>query len=196
MNVFDNVAYPLKIQKVPKAEIKEKVEEILEIVHLSQYANRMPSQLSGGQQQRVALGRALIGQPKLLLLDEPLSNLDAKLRESMRFEIKEIQRKLKITVVYVTHDQVEAMTMSDRVFVINRGVVQQVGSPMEIYRRPKNQFIADFVGKVNFIKGQVNGSAVDLKGIGQSLAYEGPLTGDVVVAIRPENIKLTKARCV
>ena len=193
MNVFDNVAYPLKIQKVPKAEIKEKVEEILEIVHLSQYANRMPSQLSGGQQQRVALGRALIGQPKLLLLDEPLSNLDAKLRESMRFEIKEIQRKLKITVVYVTHDQVEAMTMSDRVFVINRGVVQQVGSPMEIYRRPKNQFIADFVGKVNFIKGQVNGSAVDLKGIGQSLAYEGPLTGDVVVAIRPENIKLTKA---
>ncbi|WP_243134398.1 ABC transporter ATP-binding protein [Enterocloster asparagiformis] len=196
MNVFDNVAYPLKIQKVPKAEIKEKVEEILEIVHLSQYANRMPSQLSGGQQQRVALGRALIGQPKLLLLDEPLSNLDAKLRESMRFEIKEIQRKLKITVVYVTHDQVEAMTMSDRVFVINRGVVQQVGSPMEIYRRPKNQFIADFVGKVNFIKGQVNGSAVDLKGIGQSLAYEGPLTGDVVVAIRPENIKLTKPRAI
>ena len=193
MNVFDNVAYPLKIQKVPKAEIKEKVEEILEIVHLSQYANRMPSQLSGGQQQRVALGRALIGQPKLLLLDEPLSNLDAKLRESMRFEIKEIQRKLKITVVYVTHDQVEAMTMSDRVFVIYRGVVQQVGSPMEIYRRPKNQFIADFVGKVNFIKGQVNGSAVDLKGIGQSLAYEGPLTGDVVVASRPENIKLSKA---
>ena len=106
MNVFDNVAYPLKIQKVPKAEIKEKVEEILEIVHLSQYASRMPSQLSGGQQQRVALGRALIGEPKLLLLDEPLSNLDAKLRESMRFEIKEIQRKLKITVVYVDRKSV------------------------------------------------------------------------------------------
>ena len=192
MNVFDNVAYPLKIRKVPKAEIKEKVTEILEIVHLSQYADRIPSQLSGGQQQRVALGRALIGEPKLLLLDEPLSNLDAKLRESMRFEIKEIQRKLKITVVYVTHDQVEAMTMSDRVFVINRGVVQQVGSPMDIYRRPKNQFIADFVGKVNFIKGHVNGSVIELKGIGQSLAYDGPLTGDVVVAIRPENIKFTK----
>ncbi len=192
MNVFDNVAYPLKIRKVPKAEIKEKVTEILDIVHLGQYADRIPSQLSGGQQQRVALGRALIGEPKLLLLDEPLSNLDAKLRESMRFEIKEIQKKLKITVVYVTHDQVEAMTMSDRVFVINRGVVQQVGSPMDIYRRPKNQFIADFVGKVNFIRGHVNGSVIELKGIGQSLAYDGPLTGDVVVAIRPENIKFTK----
>ena len=194
MNVFDNVAYPLKIQKVPKAQIKEKVSEILEIVHLSQYANRMPSQLSGGQQQRVALGRALIGEPKLLLLDEPLSNLDAKLRESMRYEIKEIQRKLKITVVYVTHDQVEAMTMSDRVFVINRGVVQQVGSPIEIYRRPKNQFIADFVGKVNFIKGAVNGGVIDLKGLGQSLAYEGPLTGDVVVASARRTSSLPKRK--
>ena len=189
MNVFDNVAYPLKIKKLPKDKIKEKVMSILEIVHLSQYANRMPAQLSGGQQQRVALGRALVAEPNLLLLDEPLSNLDAKLRESMRYEIKEIQKKLKITVVYVTHDQIEAMTMSDRVFVINRGVVQQVGTPMEIYRNPSNEFIADFVGKVNFIKGTATESKIVLKGMGQSLVYEGPLRGDVIVAIRPENIK-------
>ena len=153
MNVFDNVAYPLKIQKLKKEEIKKRVGAILEIVHLSQYEKRMPSQLSGGQQQRVALGRALVAEPKLLLLDEPLSNLDAKLRESMRFEIKDIQKKLGITVVYVTHDQVEAMTMSDRVFLINNGVVQQVGSPLEIYRSPVNQFVANFVGKANFLKG-------------------------------------------
>ncbi len=191
MTVFDNVAYPLKIQKVSKNIIKEKVMSILEVVHLSQYADRMPAQLSGGQQQRVALGRALVAEPKLLLLDEPLSNLDAKLRESMRYEIKEIQKKLKITVVYVTHDQIEAMTMSDRVFVINRGVVQQVGSPMEIYRNPNNQFIADFVGKVNFIKGTVSAGKIALKGLGQSLDYSGPLHGNVVVAIRPENIRLT-----
>jgi len=123
MNVFDNVAYPLTIKKVPKAEIKKSVDRVLEIVHLSQYAQRFPNQLSGGQQQRVALARALVAAPKLLLLDEPLSNLDAKLRESMRFEIKEIQRQLGITVVYVTHDQTEAMAMSDRIFLINRGVV-------------------------------------------------------------------------
>ena len=115
MTVFDNIAYPLKIKKMPKEEIKKKVEEIMEVVHLSQYADRIPSQLSGGQQQRVALGRALVAEPNLLLLDEPLSNLDAKLRESMRFEIKAIQRKLGISVVYVTHDQVEAMTMSDNI---------------------------------------------------------------------------------
>ena len=126
MNVFDNVAYPLKIRKRPKEEIREKVERILEIVHLSRFAQRMPSELSGGQQQRVALGRALVAEPRVLLLDEPLSNLDAVLRERMRFEIKEIQKKLGINVVYVTHDQSEAMTMSDRVFVINSGIIQQV----------------------------------------------------------------------
>lgn len=192
MTVFDNVAYPLKIQKRSKAEIKEKVMNILEVVHLSQYANRMPSQLSGGQQQRVALGRALVAEPKLLLLDEPLSNLDAKLRESMRYEIKEIQRKLKITVIYVTHDQIEAMTMSDRVFVINKGVVQQVGTPMEIYRNPSNQFIADFVGKVNFLKGTAREGKIELKGMNQSLIYGGDHRGNVVVAIRPENIKFVE----
>ena len=132
MNVFDNVAYPLQIKRKPKAEIKQKVEHVLSIVHLSQYAQRLPNQLSGGQQQRVALARALVAEPKVLLLDEPLSNLDAKLRESMRFEIKEIAKELGITVVYVTHDQTEAMAMSDRIFLINNGIVQQSGTPEDI----------------------------------------------------------------
>lgn len=190
MNVFDNVAYPLKIQKLSKEEIKKEVEQILEVVHLKQYESRMPSQLSGGQQQRVALGRALVAKPKLLLLDEPLSNLDAKLRESMRFEIKEIQKRLGITVVYVTHDQVEAMTMSDRVFLMNNGVVQQVGSPLEIYRHPVNQFVANFVGKANFIKGTIKSGCIELKGTNQSVAYNGSESGDVILTLRPENIKI------
>lgn len=190
MNVFDNVAYPLKIKKRPKEEIKKKVDAILETVHLSQYADRMPSQLSGGQQQRVALGRALVAEPALLLLDEPLSNLDAKLREQMRFEIKDLQKKLGINVVYVTHDQSEAMTMSDRIFVLNGGVVQQVGHPLDIYRHPKNQFVADFVGKINFLKGQVENGRIHLDGIEDTLAYDGPVTGRVEVGIRPENIYL------
>ena len=190
MNVFDNVAYPLKIQKLKKEEIKKRVGAILEIVHLSQYEKRMPSQLSGGQQQRVALGRALVAEPKLLLLDEPLSNLDAKLRESMRFEIKDIQKKLGITVVYVTHDQVEAMTMSDRVFLINNGVVQQVGSPLEIYRSPVNQFVANFVGKANFLKGTADGGRISITGTNQSVPYSGKLSGKVVLTLRPENVKI------
>lgn len=190
MTVFDNVAYPLKIKKMSRDVIREKVSRILDIVHLGQYAERFPSQLSGGQQQRVALGRALVAEPKLLLLDEPLSNLDAKLRESMRYEIKDIQKKLGITVVYVTHDQIEAMTMSDRIIVINRGVVQQVGAPIDIYRNPANQFVADFVGKVEFLKGTVKGGHIELAGIGQSLPYAGPKTGKVIVALRPENVRL------
>jgi iron(III) transport system ATP-binding protein len=191
MTVFDNVAYPLKIQKLHKAEIKKKVDAILETVHLAQYSARIPSQLSGGQQQRVALGRALVCEPKLLLLDEPLSNLDAKLRESMRFEIKEIQRNFGITVVYVTHDQTEAMAMSDRIMVLNRGIIQQVAHPTEIYRRPVNQFVSDFVGKVNFLRGTVNGKRIDFTGMGQSIPYDGPYTGKVIVAVRPENIAIS-----
>jgi iron(III) transport system ATP-binding protein len=190
MTVFDNIAYPLKIARAPKAKIKEKVEWILEKVHLSQYVDRIPSQLSGGQQQRVALGRALVAEPRVLLLDEPLSNLDAKLRESMRFEIKAIQRELGITVVYVTHDQTEAMAMSDRIFVIYKGIVQQVGGPTEIYRRPVNQFVADFVGKVNFLPGEAKEGRIELSGMGQSIPYQGPCTGKVIVALRPENISI------
>ena len=189
MNVFDNVAYPLTIKKCPKSEIAERVNRVLDIVHLTQYAQRFPNQLSGGQQQRVALARALVAAPKLLLLDEPLSNLDAKLRESMRFEIKEIQRKLGITVVYVTHDQTEAMAMSDRIFLINRGVVQQSGTPRQIYNEPANQFVADFLGKVDFFKGEVRDGRISFPAMGgQSIPYDGLRTGKVDVAIRPENI--------
>jgi iron(III) transport system ATP-binding protein len=189
MNVFDNVAYPLTIRHVSKAEIKASVERVLGIVHLSQYAERFPNQLSGGQQQRVALARALVAEPKLLLLDEPLSNLDAKLRESMRFEIKEIQRKLGITVVYVTHDQTEAMAMSDRIFLINRGDVQQCGTPQEIYNSPVNQFVADFLGNVDFFKGEARDGRIIFPAMdGQSIPYTGPRTGKIDVAIRPENL--------
>jgi iron(III) transport system ATP-binding protein len=190
MTVFDNVAYPLKIAKMPKELLRKKTLDILEAVHLSQYAERAPSQLSGGQQQRVALGRALVSEPKLLLLDEPLSNLDAKLRESMRFEIKEIQKNFGITVVYVTHDQAEAMAMSDRIMVIYRGELQQVASPTEIYRRPANQFVADFVGKVNFIRGEAREGRIEFSGLGQSVPYGGPLRGRVIAAVRPENIAI------
>lgn len=186
MTVFENVAYPLAIKKVPKTEIKQKVGEVLETVHLSQYADRIPSQLSGGQQQRVALARALVASPKLLLLDEPLSNLDAKLRESMRFEIKEIQRRSGITVVYVTHDQTEAMAMSDKIIVINGGYVQQVGSPASIYNDPANPFVADFVGKIDFLSGVSKDGRITLDGCGQSIPYAGGVQGEVIVGIRPE----------
>lgn len=193
MNVFDNVAYPLTIKKVPRSEIRTSVERVLGIVHLSQYAERFPNQLSGGQQQRVALARALVAAPKLLLLDEPLSNLDAKLRESMRFEIKEIQRELGITVVYVTHDQTEAMAMSDRIFLINRGIVQQCGTPQEIYNSPANQFVADFLGKVDFFKGEArDGQILFPKMENQTIPYDGPRIGKVDVAIRPENLFFTE----
>ncbi len=193
MNVYDNVAYPLTIKKTSKKEIKEQVERVLDIVHLSQYAQRLPNQLSGGQQQRVALARALVAAPKLLLLDEPLSNLDAKLRESMRFEIKEIQKKLGITVVYVTHDQTEAMAMSDRIFLINRGKVQQCGTPEEIYNHPANQFVADFLGKVDFFKGMAEEGRIVFPAMGsQAVPYEGERRGKVDVAVRPENLYFTE----
>ena len=137
----------------------------------------------------MALARALVAAPKLLLLDEPLSNLDAKLRESMRFEIKEIQKQLGITVVYVTHDQTEAMAMSDRIFLINRGVVQQCGTPEEIYNQPANQFVADFLGKVDFFKGEAGSGRITLTGMnGQSIPYDGERVGKVDVAVRPENL--------
>ena len=193
MDVFDNVAYPLKIQGLSRGEIKKRVFDILEAVHLTQYVKRLPNELSGGQQQRVALGRALVCNPRVLLLDEPLSNLDAKLRESMRFEIKDMQRRFGITVVYVTHDQTEAMTMSDRVIVFNKGAVQQMDTPTNIYRRPANQFVADFVGKINFIRGAASDGRVDFPG-GQWMAYGGERRGPVVVAVRPENMVMRRDR--
>ncbi len=191
MSVQDNVAYPLRIRKAPKTEIAEQVKRALETVHLSQYAERTPDQLSGGQQQRVALARALVGSPELLLLDEPLSNLDAKLRESMRFEIKEIQTRLGMTVVYVTHDQTEAMAMSDRIVLINRGVVQQVAPPAEIYNHPASQFVADFLGKVVFLPGEAQEGRILLDGTGQSVPFSGDRRGRVELAVRPERITLS-----
>ena len=193
MNVFDNVAYPLAIRHTAKEEIRARVSRLLEIVHLTQYAGRFPSQLSGGQQQRIALARALLAQPKVLLLDEPLSNLDAKLRESMRFEIKEITGQLGITVVYVTHDQTEAMAMSDRILLINNGIVQQSGTPEEIYNRPANPFVADFLGKVDFFSGTAKDGRILLTGWDAWLPYpEMKVSGPAVVAIRPENIRMSK----
>ena len=193
MTVFENVAYPLSIKKVDKATVKQKVDKVLAAVHLTQYADRIPSQLSGGQQQRVALARALVAEPALLLLDEPLSNLDAKLRESMRFEIKEIQKDYGITVMYVTHDQTEAMAMSDRIVVINRGVIQQVGTPTQIYTEPANPFVADFVGKIEFLQGEAKDGKIHLDGCDQYLTYDGPLTGKVIVGIRPEQVQFAPA---
>ena len=156
-NVFDNVAYGLKLRKVPKEEIQERVTKILELVELSGMEARMTNQLSGGQQQRVALARALVLEPSVLLFDEPLSNLDAKLRVSMRTEIRRIQQKTGITAVYVTHDQSEAMALSDRIIIMNKGVVAQMGTPQEIYYHPNSEFVADFIGEANFLKGVCKG---------------------------------------
>ena len=191
MTVAENVGYPLKIQKVDKTERERRVQEMLELVHLGEYGKRYPNQLSGGQQQRVALARALVAEPGLLLLDEPLSNLDAKLRESMRFEILEIQKKTGITVVYVTHDQGEAMAMSDRVVVMSMGVVQQIGAPHEIYTQPANKMVADFLGLVNFMEGGAKGDRVFLKGSNISFPNTSKVTGEATIAVRPENITMS-----
>jgi iron(III) transport system ATP-binding protein len=155
LNVFENIAYGLNVQRRPQVEVKERVARVLELVELTGYENRAPNQLSGGQQQRVALARALVMEPKVLLMDEPLSNLDAKLREQMRTEIRRIQGHLGITSVYVTHDQIEAMTLSDQVVVMNAGKIEQIGSPGEVYRRPQTRFVADFIGRANFIQATV-----------------------------------------
>jgi len=155
MKVYNNIIYGLKIQKVPRQRIRERAQQVLELVGLSGLEDRYPAQLSGGQQQRVALARALVGNPKVLLLDEPLSNLDAKLREKMRFEIKSLARRMGITSVYVTHDQAEAMVISDRIAVMESGDLVQVGTPQDIYKKPANRFVADFIGTMNFMSGEV-----------------------------------------
>ncbi|MDD4296385.1 MAG: ABC transporter ATP-binding protein [Ruminiclostridium sp.] len=154
-NVFDNVAYGLKIRKLPKNEIRKKVLDILGLVELSGLENRMTNQLSGGQQQRVALARALVVEPGVLLFDEPLSNLDARLRVSMRTEIRKIQQKVGITAVYVTHDQSEAMSISDKIIIMKDGYLEQMGSPQEVYYHPRSMFVADFIGEANFLRGIV-----------------------------------------
>lgn len=154
-NVYDNVGYGLKLRNTPKGELHQRIMDMLALVELEGMENRMTNQLSGGQQQRVALARALVVEPGVLLFDEPLSNLDAKLRISMRTEIRSIQQKLGITAIYVTHDQAEAMSLSDQIILMHRGKVAQVGTPMEIYYHPQNEFVADFIGEANFLRGEV-----------------------------------------
>ena len=156
LNIFDNVAYGLKLRKIPADVIKEKVTKILHLVELDGMEARMTNQLSGGQQQRVALARALVIEPSVLLFDEPLSNLDAKLRVQMRTEIRRIQQEVGITAIYVTHDQSEAMAISDKIIIMNKGVVAQMGSPEEIYYHPVDEFVADFIGEANFLRGEMN----------------------------------------
>ncbi len=155
MKVFSNIVYGLKLQGIPRQNIQERAQQVLELVGLTGLEERYPAQLSGGQQQRVALARALVRNPKVLLLDEPLSNLDAKLREKMRFEIKGLVRRMGITSVYVTHDQAEAMVISDRIAIMDSGNVVQIGTPNEIYETPANRFVADFIGTMNFMSGEV-----------------------------------------
>ena len=153
--MFDNVAYGLKIRKLPKEEIQERVMNILKLVEMEGMESRMTNQLSGGQQQRVALARALVIEPSVLLFDEPLSNLDAKLRVTMRTEIRKIQQKVGITAIYVTHDQSEAMSISDKIIIMSKGKVEQIGTPREIYYHPTSKFVADFIGEANFLEAQV-----------------------------------------
>jgi iron(III) transport system ATP-binding protein len=199
MTVFQNVSYPLVVKHVSKNEIDQKVTEALRLVGLDHLSSRYATQLSGGQQQRVALARSLVFNPAVLLLDEPLSNLDAKLREQMRYELKEIQRKLKVTTVYVTHDQVEAMMLADTIVVMNRGRAEQVGSADDIYMRPASRFVADFIGSMNFIEGVVHELESGVGIVECSLGtLEVPLPSScsendkVLIAIRPEMIRIHK----
>jgi iron(III) transport system ATP-binding protein len=197
-NVYENVVFGLKLRKVPAADAKKKVSDALALVNLAGLEQRYPNELSGGQQQRVALARSLVVEPEILLLDEPLSNLDAKLRERMRTELKELQRRTGITFVYVTHDQAEALALSDRIAVMQLGKVQQFGTPLEVYTTPANRMVADFMGLVNLVPGKVrdvrNGAGtIELA---DNLVIEAPALGgagageSVDVSIRPENIRL------
>jgi len=197
MTVAKNIAYGLRVQHVPGKELRERVERVLDLMGLRGLGGRRPNELSGGQQQRVALARSLVVEPRVLLFDEPLSNLDAKLRVQMRSEIRNIQRRLNITSVYVTHDQVEAMALSDRIVVMNQGKIEQIGAPEEIYRRPATRFVADFIGRANFLNARIDSvegdqAAVEL--LGQRVRV--PVTfavaaGDQLTAVlRPEGLTL------
>lgn len=200
LTVFENIAYGLNVQRLNKKSMVERVNRVLDLVHLEGYGDRAPGQLSGGQQQRVALARALVMEPKVLLMDEPLSNLDAKLREEMRTEIRRIQKELNITSVYVTHDQIEAMTLSDRIVVMNEGIIEQIGSPMEIYRFPNSRFVANFIGRANFIDGVIldqNSSALTVQSLGESITLsnvkrEFHKGEEVTLIVRPEMIEIKK----
>jgi iron(III) transport system ATP-binding protein len=204
MTVFDNAAFPLQVarKRLPRKEVQQRVLRVLKVVALDEMAGREATKLSGGQQQRLALARALVMEPPLLLLDEPLSNLDAKLRERMRFELKRLQRELGITTVYVTHDQSEALALSHSIAVMNGGRIEQLGSPREVYERPRNQFVADFVGTTNFVRGtvkdvdgpgfyRIESEVGNLKARGVDSLKSGE---EVVLSIRPEDVELSESR--
>jgi iron(III) transport system ATP-binding protein len=205
MNVFQNAAFPLVVgkRKFSKREVRDKVERVLTAVQLDGLADREATKLSGGQQQRLALARALVGEPQLLLLDEPLSNLDAKLRERMRFELKRLQRELRITTVYVTHDQSEALALSHSIAVMNEGRIQQVGPPRDIYERPRSRFVADFVGTTNFLDGTVLGRGAtaghfrvrtELGDVEVPSVDELRERERVLLSVRPEDVELAESR--
>ena len=193
MTVRENVAFGLENRRLSKGEIKSRVDEILETVKITQYADRLPERLSGGQQQRVALARAIVIKPDVLLMDEPLSNLDAKLRIEMRNAIRQIQNSVGITTIYVTHDQEEAMAVSDRIAVMNGGVIQHVSSPKSIYQRPANQFVANFIGRSNTLKARYEHGTLKF-GNGYAVQYDNMTAPDedVLVAVRPEEFVLSE----
>jgi iron(III) transport system ATP-binding protein len=202
MTVFDNVAFPLQVggQRLASAQVRVRVTEALELVNMAEYAERQATQLSGGQQQRLSLARALVRQPKVLLLDEPLSNLDAKLREQMRKELRLLQRRIKVTTIFVTHDQIEALSMSNRIAVMNKGVVAQIGTPRNIYQEPESEFVAAFVGATTFIHGTVAGpgSQTDCQvletSVGRLLCRTStplPAGSRATMAVRPEAISIS-----
>jgi len=189
MTVRQNMAYGLKIRKMPKPEIDQKVQEAAEILEIAQYLDRKPRQLSGGQRQRVAMGRAIVRDPQVFLFDEPLSNLDAKLRVQMRLEIRKLQKRLGVTSIFVTHDQVEAMTLGDRLMVLNGGYVEQFGTPIELYERPASVFVAGFIGSpaMNFFPAEAGGQSVTLAN-GAILPTNQTARGAVTCGFRPEHL--------
>ena len=190
MSVRENMAYGLKIRKLSKDEINRRVEEAADILEIRQYLDRKPRQLSGGQRQRVAMGRAIVRDPQVFLFDEPLSNLDAKLRVQMRLEIRKLQQRLGVTSIYVTHDQVEAMTLGDRLMVLNGGYVEQFGTPIELYDRPASVFVAGFIGSpaMNFIPAKAENGTLSLPGGAQVSSSSTDTSGDVLVGLRPEHL--------
>ncbi|MDY5576005.1 MAG: ABC transporter ATP-binding protein [Lachnospiraceae bacterium] len=198
MTVFDNIAYGLKVKKVPKEEIKKRVEEMLDLIQLKGFEKRRIDQMSGGQKQRVAIARALINEPKVLLLDEPLGALDLKLRKQMQLELKRLQKKLNITFVYVTHDQEEALTMSDRIAVMNGGIIEQLDCPKNIYEHPKTKFVATFIGESNIFEAVVNDIQEDSATVGTEcgkasiLKDEVSLGDNIYVSVRPEDLRFSK----
>ena len=198
MSVLENVSYGLKMINVPKEEFTEKSLETLKLVNLEGYENRMPSELSGGQQQRVAVARAIVLKPKVLLFDEPLSNLDAKLRRQVREDIREIQQKLGVTTIYVTHDQEEALAISDKVIVMNNAIIAQQGSPKELYNFPKTKFVANFIGDANVVKAEIinqnnNIYEIQLAEMKINIESDQKLESSVSVSLRPEKITISKS---